>query len=97
MDPWFIFSIPTLAVSAIYCIWKAYFRVQQRLQQIIRGRVTYMLWVVANQREFEQARREHGLKDVSLTGEGRQARPGGSAPARRRQVDCVQVATSCRE
>jgi hypothetical protein len=57
MNPWFIFSIPTLGVSAIYCIWKVYFRAQQRLQQIIRDRVTYMLWVVANQRRAKQGRR----------------------------------------
>jgi hypothetical protein len=49
MNPWFIFSIPTLAVSAIYYIWKAYFRAQQRLRAI-RDRVTCMLWVAANQR-----------------------------------------------
>jgi hypothetical protein len=60
MNPWFIFSCPTLAVSAIYCIWKAYFRVQQKLQRIIHDRVSYMLWVAANQRKSGRVRRYDG-------------------------------------
>jgi hypothetical protein len=54
MNPWF-FSCATLAVSAIYCIWKVYFRAQQKLQRVIRDRVTYMLWVIANQRRANRA------------------------------------------
>jgi hypothetical protein len=49
MYPLIIFSYPILAVSAIYCIWKAYLRAQWNLQRTIRDRVAYMLWVVANQ------------------------------------------------
>jgi hypothetical protein len=49
MNPLFIFSHPALAVSAIYCIWKAYLRTQMKFQRTIRDRVAYMLWVVANQ------------------------------------------------
>jgi hypothetical protein len=60
MNPWFI-SCPTLAVAAIYCIWKPYFRAQQKLQQIIRERVTYMLWVIANQRKAKRARRSREM------------------------------------
>jgi hypothetical protein len=60
MNPFFIFSVPTLAVSAIYCIWKAYFRAQQRLQRIIRERVAYMLWVSTSQRKPGRVRRSEG-------------------------------------
>jgi hypothetical protein len=39
MNPW-SFSYPTLAVSAIYCIWKAYLRAQWNLEWITGDRVT---------------------------------------------------------
>src|SRR5207248_6869261 len=39
------FSYPTLAVSAIYCIWSAYHRVHRQRQRLLRERVAYMLWV----------------------------------------------------
>jgi hypothetical protein len=60
MNPWIIFSIPTLAVSTIYCIWKVYFRSQQRLQRLIRERVAYMLWVSTSQRKPGRVRRYEG-------------------------------------
>jgi hypothetical protein len=43
------FSYPTLAVSAIYCIWQVYFRARLRRERTLRERVTYLLWVTANQ------------------------------------------------
>jgi hypothetical protein len=61
MNPWSI-SCLTLAVSAIYCIWKAYFGAQQKLQQIIRERVTYMLWVIANERKAKRGRRSRRMR-----------------------------------
>jgi hypothetical protein len=73
MNPWF-FSCATLAVSAIYCIWKVYFR-----QRVIRDRVTYMLWVIANQRRANRAgsriTRQNGREQLSLP-------PPESFPAR---------------
>ena len=41
-------SAPTLAVAAIYCIWRAWAEMQFRHQRLLRERVTYMLWVMAN-------------------------------------------------
>jgi hypothetical protein len=48
MNP-FITTVPTLAVSAIYCIWQAYIRDQERRRILLRERVALMLWVVAMQ------------------------------------------------
>jgi len=43
----FAFICPTLAVSAIYCIWQRYQRHQHERERGVRDRVTYMLWVAA--------------------------------------------------
>ncbi len=43
------FSYPTLAVSAIYCLWNMYFRLRLRQEQTLRERVVFMLWTMANQ------------------------------------------------
>jgi hypothetical protein len=40
---------PTLAVSAIYCIWNAYLRYRVRNVRLLHERVAQMLWVMANQ------------------------------------------------
>lgn len=47
-------SIPTLAISTIYCIWHANRLRQQRRERILRERVTYMLWVLANSLEDDE-------------------------------------------
>jgi hypothetical protein len=41
-------AAPTLAVSAIYCLWSAYLRRQLRHRRILCDRVAYLLWVVAD-------------------------------------------------
>jgi hypothetical protein len=41
-------SVPTLAVSAIYCVWHLYGEQIQRRKRILRERVAYMLWTLAN-------------------------------------------------
>jgi hypothetical protein len=46
----FVFTYPTLAVSAIYCIWQAYRRVLALRERVLRERVAYMLWVLADRR-----------------------------------------------
>jgi hypothetical protein len=44
-----ITSYPTLAVSAIYCIWQTYWRARRLHEQILRERVTQMLWAAAGE------------------------------------------------
>lgn len=45
-------AVPTLAVAAIYCIWsRAFYYLQLRRERLLRERVTYMLWVMANEIE----------------------------------------------
>jgi hypothetical protein len=41
-----LMSLPTLSVSAIFCIWSAYQRYLQR-NRVLRERVAYLLWVMA--------------------------------------------------
>ena len=41
------FCYPALAVSTICCIWAAYLRVCRG--RVLRDRVTFMLWTMANQ------------------------------------------------
>lgn len=50
MQP-FLVSVPTLAVSAIFCIWQAYRLRRLRRERLLRERVAYMLWVMANRVE----------------------------------------------
>jgi hypothetical protein len=40
-------TIPTLAVSAIFCIWNAYQLCLGQRNRILHQRVAYMLWVMA--------------------------------------------------
>jgi hypothetical protein len=42
-----LFTLPTLAVSTIYCLWAAYLRQQSQRRRVLRDRVAYLLWVVA--------------------------------------------------
>jgi hypothetical protein len=42
-------SVATLAVAAIYCVWRAYFQLQLRQQRTLYERVAYMIWTLANQ------------------------------------------------
>jgi hypothetical protein len=43
-----LLSYPTLAVSAIYCIWNAYLRSRVQQHRQLHERVAFMLWMVAN-------------------------------------------------
>jgi hypothetical protein len=45
--PAFALTIPTLAVSAAYCIYNAYRMAMLRRDRILRDRVAYMLWMAA--------------------------------------------------
>ena len=42
-------SAPTLAVTLIYVIWGRYVQFRGRQERILRERVCYMLWVMAQQ------------------------------------------------
>jgi hypothetical protein len=42
-------SIAALTVACIYYSWRAYSSKQMRRERALRERVTYMLWVMANQ------------------------------------------------
>jgi hypothetical protein len=42
-------SVPTLAVSTIYCLWHFHGERLRRRNRILRERVAYMLWVIADQ------------------------------------------------
>jgi hypothetical protein len=44
----FVFSYPTLAVAATYCIWQAYVRAALQRHRLLRERITYMLWTMAH-------------------------------------------------
>lgn len=41
-------SVPTLAVSAIYCLWYHQAQRQQQRTRVLHQRVAYMLWVMAS-------------------------------------------------
>jgi hypothetical protein len=41
-----VFSYPTLAVSAIYCIWHAYLRFRVQQDRKLHERVAFMLWTM---------------------------------------------------
>jgi hypothetical protein len=45
----FAFCYPVLAVSIIYCAWLSYRRVQLCHGRVLRDRVAFMLWTMANQ------------------------------------------------
>jgi hypothetical protein len=40
-------SLPTLAVSAVFCLWNAYQRDRDRRGRRLRERVAFMVWVAA--------------------------------------------------
>jgi hypothetical protein len=41
-------SVAALTVAGIYYVYRAYVLVQERKQRLLRERVAYMLWVMAN-------------------------------------------------
>ncbi len=42
-------SLPTLAVSVLYCVWNTYRAARLQRQRKLCERVAYMLWVVATE------------------------------------------------
>jgi len=41
-------ALPTLAIATVYCLWHARAQALQLKQRLLRERVTWMLWVMAN-------------------------------------------------
>jgi hypothetical protein len=41
-------SFPTVAVSAIYCLWHAWQQARGRRDRLLHVRVAYLLWAVAH-------------------------------------------------
>jgi hypothetical protein len=46
MNPMFS-TLPTLLVTTLYYVWNLYHREWRRREGVLRMRVAYMLWVVA--------------------------------------------------
>lgn len=46
-----VYSAATLAVVAVYYVWRAFRESRQRRERLLRCRVAYMLWVMAEQTE----------------------------------------------
>jgi hypothetical protein len=44
-------TVPTLAVSTIYCLWHLYKQLLWKRRRQLHQRVAYMLWVMAEQVE----------------------------------------------
>lgn len=42
-------NIAALAVATLYYLWRAHYQTRQRRQRVLRERVAYMLWVMADQ------------------------------------------------
>ena len=40
-------SMATIAISAIYSLWRSHTAAQARRRELLRERVTYMLWEMA--------------------------------------------------
>jgi hypothetical protein len=49
MDPVLSQTVPTLAVSVIYCLWRWAHNYQVRRERQLRQRVAYMLWMAATE------------------------------------------------
>jgi recombinational DNA repair ATPase RecF len=45
----FVGTIATLAVAIIFYTWQLYHQIQQQRQRVLRQRVAYMLWVMAEE------------------------------------------------
>jgi len=50
-----ISTLPTLLVTSIYYLWCIYHRERLRRLRVLRERVAYMLWVVADRIPDDQA------------------------------------------
>jgi hypothetical protein len=44
-------TVATFAVSAIFLVWQNYRQALDRRRRVLRSRVAYMLWVMANRED----------------------------------------------
>ena len=44
-------ALPTLGVSAVYCLWNMYEAARRHRERKLRQRVAFMLWVAATEVE----------------------------------------------
>jgi formate-dependent nitrite reductase membrane component NrfD len=44
----FVCAISAMSVALLYCTWRTHFQQAVQRQTLLRERVTYMLWVMAN-------------------------------------------------
>ncbi len=44
-------NLAVVTITAIYYAWRRYAQTLQQSQRVLRERVTYMLWVMANETE----------------------------------------------
>lgn len=48
-----IAALPTLAIATVYCFWQIYEVARKQKERRLRERVTWMLWVMAQEEEVE--------------------------------------------
>jgi hypothetical protein len=53
-----IHVFPALAIGMVYCLWNVHRLTLNRREQCLRERVTYMLWVAANQIDAQPAEQD---------------------------------------
>jgi hypothetical protein len=52
MQP-FVGNVAALAVAVIFYLWRAHHQVYLQRQQMLRERVAYMLWIMADQMDAD--------------------------------------------
>ncbi len=50
MNP-LLLNVSACAVAVLYCLWKSHRRLIEQKQQLLRQRVAYMLWRMADRAE----------------------------------------------
>jgi len=50
-------TLPTLAVSILFCLWHKYHEVRMQRKRRLHERVAYMLWVMVNGAGSEEVAR----------------------------------------
>jgi hypothetical protein len=48
-------NVAALAVALIFYLWKSHRQILERRRRAVRDRVTYMLWVMAEEQEGAEA------------------------------------------
>jgi hypothetical protein len=48
-------NVAALAVAVIFYTWRGYFQIERKRRQLLRERVAFLLWAVADEEEMEEA------------------------------------------